>query len=125
DCNGLGQRTLVDPSLVVPDPSLSIREGAIAPWASAVEKESGWTFLTIEGVAETAGIDLDRPWNRLSKTKREQILYGLGEKRIRLEWGDDEEQSQGSWAVRFEGVIPNLERKYQETASERMRQHYA
>jgi excinuclease ABC subunit A len=125
DCNGLGQRTLVDPSLVVPDPGLSIREGAIAPWATAVEKESGWTFLTIEGVAETAGIDLDRPWNKLSKTKREQILYGLGEKRIRLEWGDDEEQSQGSWAVRFEGVIPNLERKYQETASERMRQHYA
>src|SRR5690606_19571395 len=43
DCNGLGQRTLVDPSLVVPDPTLSIRQGAIAPWASAVEKESGWT----------------------------------------------------------------------------------
>jgi excinuclease ABC subunit A len=125
DCNGLGQRTLVDPSLVVPDPGLSIREGAIAPWQSAVEKESGWTFRTIEGVAEAVGVDLDRPWSRLSKAKREQVLYGLGERRIRLEWGEDGEESQGSWAVRYEGVIPNLERKYQETTSERMRQHYA
>lgn len=128
DCHGLGERREVELELIVPDPKLSIRDGAIAPWKSAAERGEGWTYRTIEAVAEKLGIDLEKPFGELSAAVRKKVLYGLGEERIRLEWGQDvqdERGSAGSWNVRFEGVIPSLERRYAETTSERMREHYA
>ncbi len=124
-CNGLGTRIDVDPELVVPNPKLTIREGAIAPWATAVEKSEGWTFRTIEGVSKACDVDLDVPFEKLPKKKRDVVLYGLEGKKIRMEWGRAGTETHGSWNVRYEGVIPNLFRKYQETTSERMREHYA
>jgi excinuclease ABC subunit A len=124
-CNGLGTRMDIDPALIVPEPGRSIREGAIAPWANAVEKSEGWTFRTIESVSRACDVDLDVPFDKLPKKKREVVLYGLEGKKIRMEWGKEGTESHGSWNVRFEGVIPNLLRKYQETTSERMRDHYA
>ncbi|NLE49583.1 MAG: excinuclease ABC subunit UvrA [Sandaracinaceae bacterium] len=125
DCQGLGERREAELSLIVPDPSLSIRQGAIAPWKNAAERGEGWTYRTIEAVAEKLEIDLDRPFEKLPAAARKRVLYGLGDERIRLEWGGGKDGSSGSWAVRFEGVIPSLERRYAETTSERMREHYA
>ncbi|MFO0694326.1 MAG: excinuclease ABC subunit UvrA [Polyangiales bacterium] len=124
-CHGLGTRTDVDPKLVVPNPKLTIREGAIAPWATAVERGDGWTFRTIDALRKAVDIDLDVPFGKLPAKKQRIVLYGLEEgKRIRMEWGEQGSESHGSWNVRYEGVIPGLLRKYQETSSERMREHY-
>ena len=125
DCQGLGTRIEVDPELVVPDPSLSIREGAIAPWKNAMDKGEGWTFRIIDGMAKAVGVDLDTPYAKLSAKKRAQVLYGLEGKKIRMEWGAEGGDSHGSWAVSFSGVIPRIERLYHETKSEMMRLQYA
>jgi excinuclease ABC subunit A len=125
DCNGLGTRMEVDPELVIADESLSIRGGAIAPWSGAADREAGWTWRIIEAVAETYSIDLDKPWNKLGKRKRELVLYGSQGKRIKVKWGsEDEGGSHGEWGMRFEGVVHSLERRYAQTTSESAREHY-
>lgn len=123
-CNGLGTRTEIDPALVVPDRKKSIREGAIAPWATSVERGEGWTFRIIEAMSEATGVDLDVPFAKLGKKLEETVLYGLDGKKIRVTWGKEGSESHGSWGIRFHGVIPTLMRRYRETTSERMREHY-
>lgn len=123
-CNGLGTRLEMDPKLIIPDASKSINEGAIAPWATAVDRGEGWTFRIIEAMANATGVDLDKPWKKLPEKQRQQVLYGLGDKRMRVTWGKEGSESHGSWAIRFHGVIPTLMRRYQETSSERMREVY-
>jgi excinuclease ABC subunit A len=125
-CNGLGVRMEVDPQLVVPDTSLSLRKGAIAPWRSAMERGEGWTFRIIDAIAKACKVDLDAPWKKLPAEQRKQILHGLGDKRVQVTWGnaEDESKSHGSWGVRFEGVVPMLTRRFHETSSEAMREHY-
>jgi len=124
-CNGLGTRTDADAKLIIPDPSLSIRQGAIAPWATAVERGDGWTFRTIDALRKAIDVDLDVPFKKLPAKKQKLVLYGLEEgQKIRMEWGKEGSESHGSWNVRYEGVIPSLLRRYKETTSERMREHY-
>ncbi|HVW27030.1 MAG TPA: excinuclease ABC subunit UvrA [Polyangiaceae bacterium] len=123
-CNGLGTRTEIDPALVVPDKTLSIRKGAIAPWAAAMERGEGWTYRIIEAMAKATGVDLDVPFGKLPKKLRDQVLYGLGGKRIRVTWGQEGTDSHGAWGVKFQGIIPTLMRRYLETSSEKMREQY-
>jgi len=123
-CNGLGTRMEVDPDLVIPDQSLSIRGGAIAPWRTSMEKGEGWTFRIIEGMAKACQVDLDTPFKELPKKKRDQVLFGMGEKRVRISWGTEGSESHGSWGARFEGIMNSLMRRYRETSSESMREHY-
>src|SRR6187399_137725 len=123
-CNGLGTRIEIDPELVVPDRSLSIKGGAIAPWATSVERGDGWTFRMIEALSKATGVDLDVPFGKLPKKQRDQVLHGLEGKKIRIEWGKEGTESHGSWGVRFHGVIPTLMRRYHDTKSERMRDQY-
>ncbi len=123
-CNGLGTRMEVDPELVVPDPRKSIRAGAIAPWASAMERGEGWTYRIVEALSSACDVDLEVPWSKLGKRKQGQVLYGLGGKRIKVSWGSEGGDSHGTWGMRFEGVIPNLERRFQQAASEGMRDVY-
>jgi excinuclease ABC subunit A len=123
-CHGLGSRLEIDPKLVVPDGSLSIRGGAIKPWATSAEKGEGWTFRIIEAMSKATGVDLDTPWKKLSEKQRRTVLYGLEGKKIRVQWGQEGSENHGSWGIRFHGVIPTLMRRYQETTSERMREHY-
>jgi excinuclease ABC subunit A len=124
-CHGLGTRIDVDPDLVVPDKSLSLREGAIAPWKGAMERGEGWTFRIIDALVKACDVDVETPWSKLSAKKQHQIMYGLGDRRIRVEWGKEGTESHGSWGMRFEGVAPQLMRRYQQTSSQGMRDHYA
>jgi excinuclease ABC subunit A len=124
-CHGLGTRVDVDPDLVVPDKSLSIRGGAIAPWAAAMERGEGWTFRIIDALAKACDVDLDTPWAKLAQKKQKQIMFGLGDKRIRVEWGQKGSETHGSWGMRFEGITHQLMRRYQQTSSQAMRDHYA
>jgi excinuclease ABC subunit A len=123
-CNGLGTRMEIAPDLVVPDPKLSIRAGAIAPWATSVERGDGWTFRTIEALAKATGVDLDVPFSKLGKKQRDQVLYGVEGKKIQVRWGKEGSESHGSWGMRYRGIIPTLMRRYRETSSERMRDQY-
>jgi excinuclease ABC subunit A len=123
-CNGLGTRIEIDPELVIPDASLSIRKGAIAPWGMAVERGDGWTYRMADGVAKATGVNLDVPWAKLTKKQREQVLFGIEGKKIKLQWGKEGSESQGTWGMTYRGVIPTLMRRYHDTQSERMREQY-
>jgi excinuclease ABC subunit A len=122
DCNGLGERMQVDPDLVVPDPERTIRDGAIAIWGDAIEKDQGWTANIVKALAKHYDIDLDRPWKRLNARQKNAILYGTSGDRVQVKWNG--RHSSGSWAMKYEGVLAQLERRYRETGSERTRAQY-
>ncbi len=120
-CLGLGTRMEMDPELVVPNPDLSINEGAVKP-LGAVGEGTGWGTDIVRGVARERGIDLNRPWRELPTAHQRVILYGTGEDRVRIQmrgsWGA------GSFRVRYEGAINSMMRRMRETKSEDMRQYY-
>jgi excinuclease ABC subunit A len=112
ECQGLGTRAEMDADLIIPDPSLTIRDGAIEPWASGMERGEGWTFEFVEHLSRSLGIDLDTPWSKLSKQHRDVILLGTqaaGVKGYRIQW---------------EGVLNQLYRRFKATGSEAMRRYY-
>jgi excinuclease ABC subunit A len=123
-CNGLGQRDVVDPRLVIPDTSLSIRGGAIAPWANAMARGEGWTARIVDGVSRAFKVDLDMPWKRIPKAKQDLVLFGATGKKIAIRWGKEGSLNSGTWGMRYEGIIPNLERKFRETDSDAARDLY-
>jgi len=100
ECGGLGTRFELDPDLVVPDPTKSLRDGALAPWAG---RESVYFRQTLQILARRHRLSLGKPWRELSKAARDLILHGTGE-----EGG-------------FEGMLAALERRYKETTSEEAR----
>ena len=123
-CNGLGTRVEVDPALVVVDPTLSIRKGAIAPWAANMNRGEGWSFRIAQAAAKACKVSLDTPWKDLPKDKQKRILFGLEGAKVQVTWGNEGSGSHGTFGVKFEGVIPNLERLLRETTSESMRENY-
>ena len=113
-CTGLGSQMEIDPELVVPDPSLSIGEGALAPWASSA---SNYYAQMTEAIAEEYGVDLDAPWEELPEEQRDVFLYGTGGEPIQVTYRNRFGRRR-SYAARFEGIVPNLQRRYRETDSE-------
>ncbi len=120
-CNGLGIALEVDPARVVPDASLSVRKGAIVPWARQVEGNS-WTTRLLDALENDYGVDLDKPWRDLDEGDRKLLLYGA-DKRVQVKL--DGKRGKGTWAMRYEGIIPQTERRWKETTSARQREHYA
>ena len=121
-CNGLGRSLDMDPGLVVPNPDLSIRQGAIEPLAAVMERGSGWNYSIFLALEEHHGIDLDRPWKRLAVAKKAVVLYGTGGERVQVAY--HHERGEGKFAMKFEGVINSLMRRYTETKSPAMREYY-
>ncbi|MGH7763904.1 MAG: excinuclease ABC subunit UvrA, partial [Candidatus Dormibacteraceae bacterium] len=112
-CTGIGFQLVVDGDLVVPDPSLSLREGAVAAWS----KSQFFYPELLESVSKYFGIDMDKPWSKLAKQQRDMLLNGTGDKKIRF--GYKNQYGHSRWyEAPFEGVIANLQRRYQETQSE-------
>ncbi|MCW5834193.1 MAG: excinuclease ABC subunit UvrA [Labilithrix sp.] len=124
DCHGLGTRAEVDPELVVVDKALSLRGGAIAPWASAMARGDGWIFRVAQAAAKACRVSLDTPWKDIPKDRQKKLLFGIHGERLDIAWKSDRTNSHGTFGVRFEGVIPTLERLYRDTSSEPMREHY-
>jgi excinuclease ABC subunit A len=122
ECNGLGDRLAADPALIVPDETRSIREGAVAVWGESIAKDSGWTTNIVKALAKAFKIDLDKPWNKLSEKQRDVLMNGTGDKRVTVAW--EGRHSTGEWAMRFEGILAQLERRHRESSSERTRAHY-
>jgi excinuclease ABC subunit A len=117
-CHGLGFQRVIDPELVVPDPTLSLAEGALQPWNRGIT--AYWRRL-IAAVAEEYGVDVDRPWSKLKKSEREIFLYGTGEDRHQVTYTNRFGRRR-SYKVRFEGIVNNLQRRYEETDSETNRE---
>ena len=113
-CTGLGSQMEIDPELVVPDPSLSIGEGALAPWAASA---SEYYDQLIQAISERYEIDLETPWDELPEDSRDFFLYGTNGERVRLSYRNRFGRRR-SYATTFEGIVPNLERRYRETDSE-------
>ena len=117
-CHGLGFQKVIDPELVVPDPTLSLGEGALQPWNRGIT--AYWKRL-IAAVAEEYGVDLDKPWAKLKKKEKEIFLYGTGGDRHQVTYTNRFGRRR-SYKVRFEGIVNNLERRYEETDSESNRE---
>ncbi|MCB0829976.1 MAG: excinuclease ABC subunit UvrA, partial [Solirubrobacterales bacterium] len=117
-CTGLGFKKVIDPELVVPDPTLSVAEGAIQPWRSGY---SGYWRRLNKAVAATYGIDIDAPWQELTQKERDVFLYGTGSERHTIRT-KSRAGRQRSYQVKFEGLVNNLERRFQESDSEAVRE---
>ena len=113
-CTGLGSQMEIDPELIVPDPSLSIAQGAIAPWANS---SSTYYELLIEAIAERYGVDLEKPWEELPAEHRALFLEGTDGEPVRVSYRNRYGRRR-SYSTRFEGIVANLERRYRETDSE-------
>jgi len=118
-CTGLGFELKVNPALVVPDESKSIRQGALKPWSNNMD--TGY-LKVLELAAKDHGFDLDTPFEAMSAKQKKVVLYGTGDAiyEITMESG----LGKRTWKTKFEGVIPNIERRYRETTSEWMRTEF-
>jgi excinuclease ABC subunit A len=117
-CTGLGAQQEIDPDLLVPDPSLSIAEGALVPWSVG---NSNFYESVIQAIADRWEIDLDRPWQELSPKHQELFLYGTKGERIYVTYRNRMGRRR-SYMLNFEGIVPSLERRYRETDSAQQRE---
>jgi excinuclease ABC subunit A len=125
DCQGLGSKLEIDPDLLIPDPERPLNEGAIIAleW-NGPREQGGYYWQMVEALAQTYHIDLDAPVSSLKKEKLDLVLYGTAGKEISIHMqGRNERQT--TFQTAFEGVIPNLERRYRETNSEYIRNKIA
>ncbi|MBU1068743.1 excinuclease ABC subunit UvrA [Myxococcota bacterium] len=121
-CHGLGRAMEMDPARVVPDTTLSVRQGAIEPWAATMERGEGWTYRIFEALEQHYGINFDAPYETLPARHREILLQGnRGEK---LTVDIEHKRGSGTYALDFEGVLNTLMRRYSETQSQAMRDYY-
>jgi len=111
-CDGLGTKLFFDPDLIVPDDRLSLREGAIAPWNT---QSTQYYAQTLDSLARHLKISVNTPWKDLDDKVRQAILYGTGDKPVTMKYDDGRKSY--STTRPFEGVIPNIERRWRETES--------
>jgi excinuclease ABC subunit A len=117
-CTGLGSQMEIDPELVVPDPALSIGEGAIAPWSVSA---STYYDQLAQAIAERYGVDLETPWRDLPQDSRDFFLYGTNGDRVQVSYRNRFGRKR-SYSTSFEGIVRSLERRYLETESELSRE---
>jgi excinuclease ABC subunit A len=122
DCQGLGSKLEIDPDRIIPDPDLSLNEGAIASmeW-SGPKVEGGYYWQSLINACRAYKIDMDEPVKELSKEHLKIVLYGTGEKQIQMTY-QNANGNEFKFTRAFEGVISNLERRYKETNSEYIRE---
>ena len=117
-CSGLGFRREIDPDLVVGDSRLTLREGVLLPWSSSASK---YYEHVIEAIAERYQVDLDTPWGELPAVVKDAFLWGTHGDRLLIGYTNRHGERR-SYSTRFEGIIPNLQRRYRETDSEYIRE---
>jgi len=112
-CTGLGTQREIDPELIVPDPSLSIAEGALVPWTVI---NSSFYEQVIQAIAERYEIDLEAPWRDLTEREQRLFLYGTDGEKIYVTYRNRMNRKR-NYMLAFEGIVPGLERRYRETDS--------
>lgn len=129
DCNGIGTLLAMDPDKIVPDPSLSIREGAIIPWKNYFLKKSrfsndhSWGLSQLTAMEQQWGINFDIPWKDLPQKDKDLLLYGSRDKEMTVSWNSA--KIQGEFTRTHEGLIHTLMRRYKETQSESQKKYYS
>ena len=119
-CTGLGTKLEVDADLVIPNKRLSIAEGAIRPWSRTATNQT-WYFRIVEAMARDNGFSTNDPVAKLTKAQLDKVLYGTGSKNYNVNAGYEAAGKVREFFTTFEGVIPNLERRYKETESDYVR----
>jgi excinuclease ABC subunit A len=117
-CTGLGAQQEIDPDLLVPDPTLSIAEGALVPWSVG---NSTYYESVIQAIADRYEIDLDAPWGDLSEGDQDLFLYGTDGDKIYVTYRNRMGRRR-AYMLAFEGIVPSLERRYQDTDSSHQRE---
>ena len=120
-CDGLGQQDFFDPIRVVAFPSLSLASGAIKSW----DRRNGYYFALLESLAKHYGFDIEAPFESLDASVQQAVLHGSGEEEIKFSYIMDSGQSAGKKLTKkhvFEGIIPNMARRYRETDSVAVRE---
>jgi len=117
ECGGLGNKRYFDPALIVPDPTLSPREGALAPWA---KRQSAYFHQMLDAISSHYGVDSYTPFKDLPERIQQVFLYGSGEEEIKFRYEQDKRRHY--FKRPFEGIIPSLERRYRETDSYQIRE---
>jgi excinuclease ABC subunit A len=118
-CNGLGFIKEVDARAVL-DLDLSINEGGILPWAGTADNAEGWSTQLLAQISKKEGFSLDTPLKKLSKKHLDIILNGTGEERYKVKWGASSGHT-NTWHARYDGVLPSIKRRYEQTESEHVR----
>ncbi len=116
DCLGIGSRDEVDPSLVVPDPSLTLNEGVIAPF-----KSGNYYPQVLRAVAQHVGTDADTPWEDMPKKAQKALLHGLGNEKVRVDYRTVDGRDT-YWYIEWEGVLAAVKRRYTEAQSDAQRE---
>ncbi|MGH9165838.1 MAG: excinuclease ABC subunit UvrA, partial [Acidimicrobiales bacterium] len=117
-CAGLGTRYEVDPELVVPNPDLSIDQGAVAPWASG---RSEYFARVLVALSETLGFSTKTPWRKLKKSEQKALLHGTGTKKLHVQYRNRYGRTR-AYDTAYEGVIGYLQRRHGEAESDYMRE---
>src|SRR5438552_677996 len=117
-CDGLGTRYEVDPELVVPNPDLSLEEGAIAPWSGA---RGEYFHRVLAAVGEAYGFRTTTPWKKLKKAEQKVLLFGSGTKQVHVSYRNRYGRTR-SYHTHYEGVVPYLQRRHSEAESDYMRE---
>lgn len=117
-CHGIGNHKKVDPELIIPNSNLSINKGAIAPYSST--SEDGYYFRIFKAIADDHNFDFDTPISKAPKGFLDELLYGTGKREVSFQF-ESRYSGTRTYKASFEGIIPNLERRYMETNSDYMR----
>ncbi|HZQ89356.1 MAG TPA: excinuclease ABC subunit UvrA [Gaiellaceae bacterium] len=118
-CTGLGSQQEIDPDLLVPDPSLSIDDGALVPWS--VGGSSGFYEAVIQAIADRYEIDTSTPWSELSEDEQNLFLYGTDGERVYVQYRNRMGRRR-QYMLAFDGIVSSLERRYKETDSSQQRE---
>ena len=117
-CTGLGSQPEIDPELVVPDPSLTIAQGALAPWNVS---GTGFYDTMVTAISDRWEVDVDTPWGELPEDQKRLFLYGTDGEKVYVTYRNRYGRKR-AYMVAFEGIVPNLERRYRETDSQTIRE---
>jgi excinuclease ABC subunit A len=112
-CTGLGAQQEIDPDLLVPDPELSVADGALVPWSVG---NSTYYESVIQAIADRYEIDVDRPWRELTEEQQNLFLYGTGGEKVYVTYRNRMGRRR-AYMLAFEGIVTSLERRYKETDS--------
>ncbi len=117
-CTGLGAQLEIDPDLLVPDPELSISQGALVPWSVG---NSSFYESVIQAIADRYEIDVDAPWQELTQDQQDRFLYGTNGERVYVTYRNRMGRRR-AYMLAFEGIVPSLQRRYKETDSPAQRE---
>lgn len=119
-CTGLGTKLEIDTELIVPNGRLSIAEGAIRPWSRTSSSQT-WQMRILEAMADAQGFSTRTAWKDMTDEDKKKVLHGTGKQQYDVNAGQGHEGKVKEFLSTYEGVIPNLERRYRETESEYIR----